>query len=154
MEKFLETGQRGALITNADYRTAGANSQPAFDWLTLSDLEKTRDRIFQESAVFYDPAFQVIVFVFLLSTTGNSMAVWRRRLNVPENLRSAHQQELLAAKAQLKKDYPVYVDEYVCIFCYYIDILTLSSRRLPSKDENTKKKRGFFFKRKFLNFKW
>ena len=113
MEKFLETGQRGALIANADFRTAGPNPQPAFDWLTLSELEKTRDRIFQESVVFYDPAFTVIVFVFLLSTSGNSMAVWRRWLNVPENLRLAHQQELLAAKGQLKKDHPVYVDEYV-----------------------------------------
>lgn len=113
LEKFLETGQRGALIANVDYRTVGTNPQPAFDWLTLTDLERTRDRIFQESVVFYDPAFQVIVFVFLLSTTGNSMAVWRRKLTVPENLRLAHQQELLAAKAQLKKDYPVYVDEYV-----------------------------------------
>ena len=123
MEKFLETGQRGALIANADYRTAGINPQPAFDWLTLGELERTRDRVFQESVVFYDPAFQVIVFVFLLSTSGNSMAVWRRRLNVPENLRLAHQQDLLAAKAQLNKDYPVYVDEYACKFIHILRIL-------------------------------
>ena len=59
----------------------------------------------------YDPAYQVIVFVFLLSPSGNSMAVWRRKLDVPDALRDTNMDDILAAKAGLKTTYPVYVDE-------------------------------------------
>lgn len=50
------------------------------------------------------------MFVFLLSPSGNSMALWRRKLNVPDSVRDAHHDDILAVKAELK-DYPVYVDE-------------------------------------------
>ncbi|OCH94086.1 hypothetical protein OBBRIDRAFT_723627 [Obba rivulosa] len=116
LQKFLQTGQRGALITNADYRTPADSSvpnQPAFDWVTVEELHKTLDRILQESVVCYDPASQVIVFVFLLSKSGNSMAVWRRKITLQETLRQTHYNALLSTKEQLQ-DYPVYVDE--CVF--------------------------------------
>ncbi|KAI0765509.1 hypothetical protein BC629DRAFT_1253961, partial [Irpex lacteus] len=92
LQKFLETGQRGALITNADYRTnasPGGPTQPAFDWLTLPQVHQTCDRIFQESVVTYKPHTQVVVFVFLLSNSGNSMAVWRRKVPIPEAVKAA-----------------------------------------------------------------
>lgn len=114
LQRFLETRQRGALIANADYRApsvTGAGSQPAFDWITLPELQNTLDSTLQSSVTLYDPAFQVIVFVFLLSPSGNSMAVWRRKLNVPDAIRDAHQHEILAVKAELKRSYLVYVDE-------------------------------------------
>lgn len=81
----------------------------------MPQLHATLDRILQESVALYDPAVQVIVFVFLLSPTGNSMAVWRRKLALPEALRAAHEQEIEEAKADLDEDYPVYVEEYVCL---------------------------------------
>ncbi|KAI0750860.1 hypothetical protein C8Q80DRAFT_1217778 [Daedaleopsis nitida] len=114
VQRFLETRERGALFANADFRTptfSGTGFQPAFDWLTLSDLQNTLDSTLQSSVTLYDPAFQVIVFVFLLSPSGKSMAVWRRKLNVPDALRDAHQNEILEVKAELKRNYPVYVDE-------------------------------------------
>lgn len=66
----------------------------------------------QESVKLYDPAFQVIVFVFLLSPSGNSMALWRRKLEVPDSVRDAYYEDILQVEAELKT-YPVYVDELV-----------------------------------------
>ena len=77
----------------------------------MSRLQDTLDRVLQESVALYDPAVQVIVFVFLLSKTGNSMAVWRKKLTVPEALRMAHEQEIEATKEDLDDDYPVYLEE-------------------------------------------
>ncbi|CDO75605.1 hypothetical protein BN946_scf184858.g45 [Trametes cinnabarina] len=114
LQKFLETQEKGALFFNAEYRvpspTPGAPPQPAYDWVTLDKLQRTLDATLQESVALYDPAFQVIVFVFLLSPSGNSMALWRRKLTVPDSLREEHRDDILAVKAELK-DYPVYVDE-------------------------------------------
>ncbi|KAI0335486.1 hypothetical protein GY45DRAFT_1412885 [Cubamyces sp. BRFM 1775] len=114
LQRFLETQEKGALFFNADYRipapTPGAPPQPAYDWITLDKLQRTLDATLQESVSLYDPAFQVIVFVFLLSPSGSSMALWRRKLNVPDAVRDAHYDDILAVKAELK-DYPVYVDE-------------------------------------------
>lgn len=116
LQKFLQTGERGALITNADYRV-GTPAQPAFDWINMAQLQLTLDRILQESVALYDPSMQVIVFVFLLSNSGNSMAVWRRKLPVPESLRQAYEQDIMAAKENLEQDYPVYVEECVYRIC-------------------------------------
>jgi len=73
------------------------------------------DRILQESVVFYDPAVQVIVFVFLPSKSGNSVAMWRRKIKVPNNTRLMLQAEITLAIASLRKEkhYVVHVDEYV-----------------------------------------
>jgi hypothetical protein len=54
---------------------------------------------------------QVIVFVFLPSKTGNSIAMWRRKVAVPNSVRLSHLREIELAKAALKRDYPVWVDE-------------------------------------------
>ena len=73
------------------------------------------DRILQESVAFYDPAVQVIVFVFLPSKSGNSVAMWRRKIKVPNNTRLMLQAEITLAIAGLRKEkhYVVHVDEYV-----------------------------------------
>lgn len=70
------------------------------------------DKVLQESVAFYDPAVQVIVFVFLPSQSGNSMAIWRRKVAVPNNMRLAYQPQITQALAALRKDYVVHVDEY------------------------------------------
>jgi hypothetical protein len=71
------------------------------------------DRTLQESVAFYDPAMQVIVFVFLPSKSGNSVAMWRRKVVVPNNTRLRLQREINLAMAGLRReqDYVVYVDE-------------------------------------------
>jgi hypothetical protein len=62
---------------------------------------------------FYDPTVQVIVFVLLPSKSGNSVAMWRRKIIVPNNTRLKLQREINIAMAGLRKeqDYVVHVDE-------------------------------------------
>jgi hypothetical protein len=109
----LQSRERGALFANADYRPKTQPDQPAFDWITFNELQPTMDRTIQESVAFYDPAVQVIVFVFLPSKSGNSVAMWRRKVNVPNNIRLMLQHEIKLAQAGLRKqkDYAIWVDE-------------------------------------------
>ncbi|KAA1466285.1 hypothetical protein DENSPDRAFT_831093 [Dentipellis sp. KUC8613] len=111
LNKFLQTRERGALVVNADYRMDSHSDVPPFDWLTYESAVDTRDKLIQESIGFYDPAMQVIVFIFLPSKTRNSIAMWRRKITVPNSVRLAHVREIELAKAALRKDYPVFVDE-------------------------------------------
>ncbi|KAI0248687.1 hypothetical protein BJV78DRAFT_1130981 [Lactifluus subvellereus] len=110
LNKFLQTRERGALFINASYNSR-ADTSPAFDWLTYDDVVETRDRLLQETVGFYDPAMQVYVFVFLPSKSGNSLAMWRRKVIVPNSVRLSHIREIELAKAALRRDYPVVVDE-------------------------------------------
>ncbi|KZS97743.1 hypothetical protein SISNIDRAFT_405519 [Sistotremastrum niveocremeum HHB9708] len=103
LQKFLESGQRGAIIANAGYRSYMNPQEPAFDWITWPFVVKTLDRTLQQSLAYYDPAAQVLVFVFLLSETGSSIAIWRRRLDVPSSLRITYRKELDRRKAELAK---------------------------------------------------
>ncbi|KII95830.1 hypothetical protein PLICRDRAFT_98006 [Plicaturopsis crispa FD-325 SS-3] len=111
LHKFLQSRERGALFANADYVSPEDPAQPAFDWLTFDQLQPTRDRILQESVSTYDPATTVVVFVFLPSASGRSMAVWRRKLAVPNNIRLAYIAEITQTMKTLKKDYVCMVDE-------------------------------------------
>ncbi|KAJ4472238.1 hypothetical protein J3R30DRAFT_3298455 [Lentinula aciculospora] len=113
LHRFLQSRERGALLANADYRIPGGKNEPAFDWLTFDQLRNTRDKIMQESAVFYNPRVQAIVFVFLPSKSGNSVAMWRRKINVPNNMRLLLQAEVSLTLAALRRgeDYVVHVDE-------------------------------------------
>lgn len=69
------------------------------------------DRTMQESLAFYDPNAQIVVFVFLLSKTQNSMAIWRRKLPLPDNLRLTYGPQLKQTIAGLQATYPIHVDE-------------------------------------------
>ncbi|TFK43208.1 hypothetical protein BDQ12DRAFT_169053 [Crucibulum laeve] len=113
LHKFLQTRERGALISNAEYRHPQHPNSPAFDWLSFDQLHMTMDKIMQESVAFYNPAVHVIVFVFLPSKSGNSVAMWRRKINVPNNARLTYQGEINVAIGGLRrdKDYVVHVDQ-------------------------------------------
>ncbi|KAJ7774267.1 hypothetical protein DFH07DRAFT_733087 [Mycena maculata] len=114
LHRFLQSRERGALIANADYRPPNSPNEPAFDWLTFDQLQATRDKTLQESVAFYDPAVTCIVFVFLPSKSGNSVAMWRRKINIGNNTRASRINEIHLAMAGLRreKDYVVHVDEY------------------------------------------
>ena len=99
---------------NVEYQSPNS-PEPAFDWLTYPDLQKTKDRTLQESVAFYDPTVRVIVFVFLPSKSGNSLAIWRRKIDVPPNVRLAYQAQVTQVIATLNRDYVVHVDEYVVL---------------------------------------
>lgn len=113
MQKFLQTRERGALIVNAAYRPVHSPNEPTFDWVTWNQIQLTMDRILQESVGYYNPTTHIIVFVFLPSASGNSVAIWRRKLPIPSNILLAYQAQITQAMASLRKDYPVFVDEYV-----------------------------------------
>lgn len=113
LQKFLQTRERGALIVNAAYRPVHSPNEPAFDWVTWNQIQLTMDRILQESVGYYNPAMHIIVFVLLPSPSGNSVAIWRRRLPIPNNIRLAYQAQITQAVASLRKEYLVFVDEYV-----------------------------------------
>jgi len=111
---FLQSQQRGALIANAYYRDPGALDEPCFDWITFDDVVDTHDKILQESMAFYSPESQVLVFVFLLSHTGNSMAMWRRKLDIPLAVRNQNINELTKLTMALsKRQYVITVDSLV-----------------------------------------
>lgn len=120
--KFLERKERGALFVNTIFRMHQHPREPAFDYLTFNQLQGTMDKTLQESVAFYDPARLVTVFVYLPSQTGNSVAIWRRKVPVPDNARLKYQAEIDAIVKTLRKDkdYVVMVDEYVMIhlLCY------------------------------------
>lgn len=120
--------------------------EPAIDWLTFSNLQGTMDKILQESAASYDPAALVTVFVYLPSQTGNSVAIWRRKINVPEKARNQYRAELNAIVKTLPphKDYIVMVDESVVflIFSKPILIRTSINFRLPKPKPQAAQKPG------------
>ena len=102
------------MIVNADYNPPDRPKDFAVDYLTFDDLQKSLDKTLQSSVISYDPTLQVIVFVFLPSKSGNSVAIWRRKLVVPNNARLRFQLELDIALSGLKEpqEYKVFVDEY------------------------------------------
>ncbi|KAF8525386.1 hypothetical protein JB92DRAFT_2702314, partial [Gautieria morchelliformis] len=112
VHKFLRTQQRGALIVNADFRPERAPTEPAFDWITFDEVVGTYDKILQESMAFYEPDRQVLVFVFLLSHTGNSVAMWRRKLPIPVAVHNQNRTEIKRLMTSLaQRRYVVTVDE-------------------------------------------
>lgn len=66
----------------------------AFDWLSLSQVQKTRDKVIQESVLLYNPAREAVVFVFLLSASANSMAAWRFKLLIPGEAVTRHAEHI------------------------------------------------------------
>ena len=81
-------------------------------------LTYTFEKRIQESVGFYNPSAETIVFVFLPSRTGNSAAIWRRKVPVPELSSRAQWESIQNATSILRADYKVYVEElsYVPIF--------------------------------------
>ena len=146
----MQARERGALFVNASYTPA--TGEPALDWLSYHDVVGTRDKLIQESIGFYDPARQVIVFTLLPSASGNSVAMWRRKVSVPTNLRLAWAREIELAKAALMKDYLVYVDELEWVSPVVsgrslVDlILQISYRRAGLVSCPCQKEEGFFQK--------
>lgn len=114
---LLQTQQRGALFTNADFRHWQFTSEPTFDWLTFDDIVDTYDKTLQESIAFYEVDNQVLVFIFLLSPSKNSMAVWRRKIVIPNAVRTQNRTELTkVAKLLSKRKFVLTVDKYVSKF--------------------------------------
>ncbi|CAE7150217.1 unnamed protein product [Rhizoctonia solani] len=84
-EKFVETKMKGAVICNVDYHPPGHPDDLAFDWITYKDAQKSLDPTLQKSITRTDPANAVLLVIFLLSPSLNSLAIWRK--SVPTDSR-------------------------------------------------------------------
>ncbi|KAG8929740.1 hypothetical protein FRC02_005129 [Tulasnella sp. 418] len=104
--KFLAWRNRGALLVNADFRPWRAPEEPAFDWITFEDAQNTLDRILQESIATYDPATTVLIFAFLVSKTGSSVGIWRRKVSIPTSLQLKHGAEVERVKKEIALNRP------------------------------------------------
>ncbi|VDB90174.1 unnamed protein product [Peniophora sp. CBMAI 1063] len=107
LDVYLMRQERGALIVNAATFDPPA---PEFDWLSYHDAKETLDKRIQESIVTYDPTKHAIIMVFLPSPSGNSAAVWRRRIEVPKGARS-HRKGEIRSKPKVVVEKTVFVDE-------------------------------------------
>ncbi|EIM88496.1 uncharacterized protein STEHIDRAFT_167775 [Stereum hirsutum FP-91666 SS1] len=134
LDRFLRSRERGAFFVNASY--APESTEPAVDWLSWDHIVETRDRMLQEFVGYYDPAEHTLLFVLLPSKTGNSVAIWREKVEVPANLRVLRARDVELAKAALKKDYPVTVDEWPSP--------QRTTRSISAESAPKKKKKGFF----------
>ncbi|KAF8609267.1 hypothetical protein BDV93DRAFT_518107 [Ceratobasidium sp. AG-I] len=83
IDRYLEDGVKGAIMTNAGYYAPEWPVSPAYDWISFDDARATGDKVLQESIALTDPATTTLVFIFLVSRSGESMAVWRRKFTVP-----------------------------------------------------------------------
>ena len=87
--------------------------QPVFDWITLQDASNTLDSTLQRSILRYNPAEKAVVFVYLLSRSGNSMAMWRRKCPIQEGVRERYQGVIDRAVQSLDTRAVILVDECV-----------------------------------------
>ncbi|TFK76175.1 hypothetical protein BDN72DRAFT_757105 [Pluteus cervinus] len=119
VQKFIQTGERGALMANVEFCI---NTRPTLDWLTYADLQKTMDFVLQESAAWYNPAKHVLLFVFLPSKSTNSVAIWRKMIDIPDKTKRTFQSQLKTTVAGLKKpdEYAIHLDEYVVLYCVFL----------------------------------
>jgi hypothetical protein len=109
--KFLQNKERGGLFINAIFRMRRNPQEPALDWLTFKQLQGTMDKTLQESVAFYDPSAQVMVFVYLPSESGNSIAIWRVKINVPDKTKAKYKAEI----NEMVKSLPKHTDYIVCV---------------------------------------
>lgn len=104
LNKFLSWRQRGALFASADFRPWESPEEPGFDWMTFDEVQNTLDKTLQESIATYDPATTALVFVFLVSKSGSSVAIWRRKVSIPPSLQLKHNIEIQRIKRKLAED--------------------------------------------------
>jgi hypothetical protein len=96
---------------------------------TITTLFLTDANRHTECTQFNDPAKEAVVFVFLLSKTGNSIAIWRRRIALPPDLVRQYANEIAAAKSTMKHA-SIRAAEYA--LRHLLDILLLSLAQKPT----------------------
>ncbi|CUA76834.1 hypothetical protein RSOLAG22IIIB_02310 [Rhizoctonia solani] len=108
LDMYLALGVKGAIMTNAGYHAPEWPDSPAYDWITFDDARKTYDKILQESIAFTDPSKTTLVFIFLMSRSGESMAIWRRKFTVPPSEQLNRNLELRKVAYEAQKRGQVY----------------------------------------------
>ncbi|KAG8688496.1 hypothetical protein FRC09_012879, partial [Ceratobasidium sp. 395] len=108
LDQYLAHGIKGAVMTNAGYHVPEWPESPAYDWITFEDARKTGDQTLQESIAFSDPGLTTIVFIFLMSRSGESMAIWRRKFTIPTSERLRRDLDLRKAALEAQKRGQIY----------------------------------------------
>ncbi|KAJ1304081.1 hypothetical protein OPQ81_008485 [Rhizoctonia solani] len=105
IRNYLST-ERGAFFCNADRNTSDRHALEV-DWITFRDTQKTRDKTLQREVLRNEPALSVLVYVFRALPGKRSVAIWRRKIDIPAtilrknaNAIAAKRRELRAAEAQ------------------------------------------------------
>lgn len=120
------TGKRGIFVSNTEFQYPKPSqpgfADPCFDWLTIDELHVTHDQTLQESLICYNPREQVVIVVFLLSKSGNSMALWRRKVPLTDELKKLYSKEIedvmkvLDGQPRDKAHVDVYVPRFLPAF--------------------------------------
>ncbi|QRV91482.1 hypothetical protein RhiJN_19500 [Ceratobasidium sp. AG-Ba] len=111
LDQYLKYGIKGAIMTNAGYHVPEWPESPAFDWITFEDAQRSYDKTLQESIAYSDPGLTTVVFIFLMSRSGESMAIWRRKFAVPASERLRRDLELRKVGLEAQKRGQVYAIE-------------------------------------------
>ena len=96
--------------------------------MTLDQVHDTLDKTLQQYVVCYKPAAEVLVFVFLLSETGNSLAIWRKKLAVPHDIFAANKELVDQTLEMQEQGRVVYIDEWVSRLLWCWVVLTRAPR--------------------------
>ncbi|KAG8705529.1 hypothetical protein FRC08_001631 [Ceratobasidium sp. 394] len=108
LDQYLACGIKGAIMTNAGYHVPEWPESPAYDWITFDDARRTGDQTLQESIAFSDPGLTTIVFIFLVSRSGESMAIWRRKFTIPTSERLRRDLDLRRVALEAQKRGQIY----------------------------------------------
>ncbi|CAE6449319.1 unnamed protein product [Rhizoctonia solani] len=105
IRSYLAT-ERGAFFCNVDRNTSDSRTLTV-DWITFRDTQKTRDKTLQREVLRNEPALFVLVYAFRILPDKRSVALWRRKIDIPAsilrknaNAIAAKRRELRAAEAQ------------------------------------------------------
>ncbi|CAE6482872.1 unnamed protein product [Rhizoctonia solani] len=105
IRSYLST-ERGAFFCNID-RNANDSRALEVDWITFRDTQKTRDKTLQREVLKNEPALSVLIYVFRTLPGKRSVAIWRRKIDIPAtilrknaNTIAAKRRELRAAEAE------------------------------------------------------
>ncbi|KAG8702430.1 hypothetical protein FRC11_011488 [Ceratobasidium sp. 423] len=90
-----------------DYRNISDSRTLEVDWITFRDTQKTREKALQREVLRNEPALSTLVYAFRLLPDKRSVAIWRRKIDIPAtilrknaNAIAAKRRELRVAEAQ------------------------------------------------------
>ncbi|KEP50990.1 Asp domain protein [Rhizoctonia solani 123E] len=107
IRRYLST-ERGAFFCNVD-RNASDNRALEVDWITFRDTQKTRDKTLQREVFRNEPALSVLVYVFRTSPDKRSIAIWRRKIDMPATIIRKNATALAAKRRELRATEAQYV---------------------------------------------
>ncbi|GAB1526181.1 hypothetical protein RhiTH_009347 [Rhizoctonia solani] len=107
IRSYLET-ERGAFFCNVDRNTSNPHTLEV-DWITFRDTQKTRDKILQREVLKNEPALFVLIYAFRMIPNGKSVALWRRKIDIPPHILRKNANAIAAKRRELRATESQYV---------------------------------------------